>query len=541
MSSKPGYFKPAAGSTFRMPRDYCMCRTDDGKIIKKSRSIVPVYNNSPDIEFTITKAGKRRRIRKGALIGVFVGKCDCPEVHRRRKRKPKGRRAYTTTFSRYREKNTNLEKFGGLPSLSILGQLREYSNNQVVSSKSLKGSADGSIDYMRCWDQLNPGPPYRSGGPFALIKGSIPTAKRYNIKVRTPSISGNFSEYEGMLLSDGGWGGDSISNYLATGVPQITGYDSLAWDKLKPQVSKSNLAQFIYELRDLPRQLKTTADDLLSLWRQLGGHSDLSVVMNPKRIADSFLNHQFGWAPFIGDLSSMYNTWQRSHELISEITRDNGSWKKKKARLASDQRTSLISRTYSPGVIPGGEFFNTMCDTLTVDGIACKGFFDLHEVVETDVWAEGDFKYYRPEFDMNLDYGNSYLGAVQRLMTLYGLRINPTLIYKLTPWTWCVDWFSQFGKFIQRVDDFVVDGIVSRGLYIMSHTTRKVRKTSYVFFKSGQRIYTWERSLEMKIRKVADCPYGFDQTWNGLSLRQAAILGAIGITRSDSGFISRGA
>jgi len=40
---------------------------------------------------------------------------------------------------------------------------------------------------------------------------------------------------------------------------------------------------------------------------------------------------------------------------------------------------------------------------------------------------------------------------------------------------------------------------------------------------------------------VADGPYGFNVPWNTITPRQWAILGAIGISRTSSGFISRGA
>jgi hypothetical protein len=369
-----------------------------------------------------------------------------------------------------------------------------------------------------------------------------------------------------MFCDDGDWMSDSVSNYLSTSAPAIVGFDTLAWDKLKPRVSKSSAAQFFYELRDLPGMLETSASGFSRFWDSLRGgrvstgitihapaalqpgirrHSrdrgeSLRALMDPSDLADHFLNHNFGWVPFLGDLANMYNAYQRSHEFISELVRTNGSWERKRAVLQSDTTQRPIGRRYSLGVEPSGFFIQGMCDTRVVDGIPCKGYFDVTEVVETKVWANGLFKFYRPEYDMNLDYNDSYIGALQRLMTLYGVRISPTLLYKITPWSWTVDWFSGFGKYIERLDDFTVDGIVSKQLCIMAQTRRYVTKTCHVFFQSGDRTFNFRRYFESKVRKVADCPYGFDQTWNNLSLRQWAILGAIGISRTNTGFISRG-
>jgi hypothetical protein len=550
MSDRPGYFKPnnyrgRRPGKFILPRDYCQGLNDAGQVITCPRSITPVIDNTEQSTNTFDDRSSLRDHR--TFLGVFVGACSCGRAPVKKRRKKALKLNYSGAFTRYRYRNENFDKQGSIAPGAKLGVFKTFSNNQVSSTQNVlsTGTTGGSIDSVRCWDQVNPGPPYKVIGPFALIKAEIPSGKGVSGVLRRSRdfAPGNWWQYQGDFVDDGNWTSDSLSNYLPSnaGIPTIVGYDSLAWDKLKPKVSKANAAQFIYELRDLPRQLKTTADDLLSLWRQLGGQSDLSVIMNPSRISDSFLNEEFGWRPFISDLADMYNAWQNSYDYISELTRDNGSWRRKKAVLKSDRSVKLLHREYYPGIQPWGSNIQGLCETKVIDGIPCKGYFDLYETLDERVWAEGDFTYYRPEFDMNTPGAQSYMGAAQRLLTLYGVRINPTLIYKITPWTWTVDWFAGFGKFIQRLDDFVVDGIVSRGLCVMRSVTRSVVKQSHTFFESGQQTIIWERKFQTKARRVASSPYGFDVPWNSLSLRQAAILGAIGISHSNSGFISRGA
>jgi hypothetical protein len=60
-------------------------------------------------------------------------------------------------------------------------------------------------------------------------------------------------------------------------------------------------------------------------------------------------------------------------------------------------------------------------------------------------------------------------------------------------------------------------------------------------FYSGPVTLQFQRVLSTKQRELADSPYGFNVPWKDLSLRQWAILGAIGISRSNAGYISRGA
>jgi hypothetical protein len=374
-----------------------------------------------------------------------------------------------------------------------------------------------------------------------LIKTKVPGANRTGSgnfkKITSP---GNWWEYKGSFVDDGDWFTDVAGNYLTTAIPTVTGYDSLAWDKLKPRVSQANLAQFIYELKDLPGQLETSANAFNNLYRSFGGGYS-TTIMHPKSVADNFLNHEFGWVPFLSDLWNLYDTYNRSNEFISQISRDNGSWVRKRRVLKEETTQRHIGRRYSAGVEPFGFNIQGVCDDMVVDGVTCKAYFDLTEVVTTKVWAVGQFKFYRPEFDSNDPAFGGLLETGQRLMTLYGLRISPSLLYKITPWTWTVDWFTSFGNYVQRLDDFVVDGIVSRGLCIMMSTTRSMTKTCVINFAGGRRTLQFRRSVDMKVRKVADSPYGFDSTWNNLSVRQLAILGSIGITRQNPGFVSRGA
>lgn len=463
---------------------------------------------------------------------------------RRSRKKHHAPKRFYSSFSRYRERNPTFQRFGNLKAGTKVGTRKVFSGNQLSSSQNANTTGDhvGSLSFWRCWDSLNPGPPYKAGGPFGLMKVEVPGAGltpfgSYRSVLFAP---GFWWQYDGQFADDGNWLTDSVGNYLASGVPAVVGYDTLAWDKLKPQVAQAPLGQFLYELKDLPGQLATSANLFWNSWRSFGGGYS-GVVMHPSSVADNFLNHHFGWVPFISDISNMCNVWRDSNNLIESMTRENGKWVRKRRVLKQETVQRHIGRVYAPGVDPWGSHEIGCCTDMVVDGITCKGYFDITEIVETKVWAVGEFTFYRGEFDDNLEGFNSNMAAIQRLLTLYGLRINPTLVWKVTPWTWAVDWFSRAGDFIRRLDDFTTDGIVSRGLYIMSSTKRIVTKTSVINFSSGQRTFTWQRNQTMKVRKVADSPYGFTQSWQNLSAKQWAILGAIGISRSDTGFISRGA
>jgi hypothetical protein len=207
-----------------------------------------------------------------------------------------------------------------------------------------------------------------------------------------------------------------------------------------------------------------------------------------------------------------------------------------------------------------GTLFNTGSGTIPNDGMTDPNSNNLCQVMDTPlgiaqgyrvytartvkkVWAVGSFKYYRPEFDVSAFEGNDFsmLQNAQRLLTLYGLRVNPTLLWKITPWTWLVDWFTGFGKHIQRLDDFVQDGIVARYLYVMDTEEQILTKTSVLNFYSGPLTLNFQRRFTIKQREPADSPYGFNVPWSSITPTQWAILGALGVSRGNAGYIVHGA
>lgn len=538
-----------------MPKtNYEPLLSSDGKLLKDHWPLDEVFVKRLNKWFKRKPWFLKRKYLAWAIAKGLVVPPRLPARKHRAGRRRGHNYRVNSFHTRYRERNPNLEPhfmgnkdLGDLAKNVPIGVIKTYSNGSVSNVEKMwrSGTPAGSLSSERTWDQVNPGPPYRSGGPFASIKMKIPASQVWNVGVvsnvgKVGVDPKNREEYHGSFFDGGNWGSDSVSNYLSSTVPTLLGYDTLAWEKTKPRVTKSSLSQFIYELKDLPRMLETTANLLHNSWRSFGGGYS-SVVMHPVSVADNFINHEFGWAPFLNDMAGFYQLYVNLSRYIAQTVRDNGEWLRRRAVLETTETNQLLLRIYSPNLNPWGFRFDSMCRDTTVDGITCKGFSDLRERLVNRVWAEGSFKYYRPEFDDNLMHFGDQLTNIHRIATLYGLRINPTVVWKLTPWSWAVDWFTSVGKFIEHHDDFITDGIVSRYLYVMRSKERFVTKTTVANFYSGARSMSWQRSFSQKQRKVADSPYGFDLPWNNLSPRQLGILGSIGVTRSATGFLSRGA
>ena len=496
-----------------------------------------------------------------------------------RRGKPVRVNLYIAFFSRYRERDLDAGTYliGRSDRLithnTVMGRAYNLVNGKTVQLpfKIKGGDLLPSLNIEKTWDNINSGPPYRGGGPFRNLVCHLPssgkvgngTFSNLGAPATTPD---NYGVYEGAFADDGEWRAgptyQSIRDRSFSTFSNLSTYHTRAWDMTKPKIPKGNLGQFLYELRDLPKMLETTASafhlrwgDLSSIRRnsarighELDGHGFFLPYMRPKDVADHFVNHEFGLRPFLDDINKLISVWEDQAKHIQDLIRDNGIFVRKRRVL--DESETIESFTWLPqsATIPSSSSLvdangRPMCQILPSPVGNGTGLTVFTQRTRKKVWAVGAFKYYRPEFDMRLFYPQGYnqLLTLRRLMTLYGVRITPTLVYKLTPWTWLIDWFTGFGSYIQRLDDFVVDGIVSKYLYVMNHEETEVTKSCTLNFYSGPITVNFQRRFSLKQREVADTPYGFGVPWKNLTPRQWGVLGALGFLRTPNGFISRGA
>jgi hypothetical protein len=206
---------------------------------------------------------------------------------------------------------------------------------------------------------------------------------------------------------------------------------------------------------------------------------------------------------------------------------------KRKATLMDVNSSSLIGESLTFGCEPQGEDMNQLCEISEKNGSFYFGSFKVYAEVHTKAWAEGSFKYYRPEFDVNLPYYGTVVASLDRFLTASGLRVTPTHIYKAMPWSWLVDWFSNVGRVIERADAIANDGMVAKYLYLMHHREHVIKSVHTLNFASGARTLTFERSIDVKQRKNASSPYGF-VLGGDLSATQWSILAALGLSKSVS-------
>lgn len=395
------------------------------------------------------------------------------------------------------------------------------------------------------WDSTHQGPPYKDGGDFCTIKIGLDanSVKGGGIYREPTSHSGPVSqkiwEYSGGFCRPAlGWESALVPSYMALGTDNpydsgfVTTLDDLgdeAYDRLRPRVEVGGAAVFLAEARDFPKMLRTSAGLFHQSWKLYGGAGNTPYMAGAKGAADQFLNHHFGWAPFLGDLMKFDKIFQASHEYINRIKRMNGLWVRKE-RLLDQTSTHELIRSGLDGGIPWRSEFNSMCNVGTDGGGPWTYRYTQRVRTNTRTWATGSFQYYRPEFDAtDIDNFMSVWNTVYRHLTVYGLRVNPSVIWKITPWSWLIDWFTNIGKIIDRAVSWASDSVVSRWMFLMKQTTSSLEHSVTVNWKSGPRTMSWSNDISTKQRQGASSSYGFSLA-NPLTGRQLAILAAIGLS-----------
>lgn len=368
------------------------------------------------------------------------------------------------------------------------------------------------------WDELHPGPPYLTGGPF----------DNWTLQTDWPNVGGHTSvsywryKYEGgfvnsiqpeVLLSNA-----SLSPSEDASWGDVTSLGATGWSRFRPGRPRASLGQFLGEIRDIPRTLKTTAKGFADLWKSMGGRKG-SMGNSSKKLSDHWLNTQFGWLPFLNDLNDFYTTAIKLEERLDQMRRENGRWVKRGGTIRSDTETEE----------DGGEgvylypALNTLLYRSSADGP--YGTWQTVKTTSQVAWFEGKMRFYIPAFT-----GNSISDKARQMAHIYGLTPGPSLVWELTPWSWLIDWVSNIGDCISNIDASLNQGAAAKYAYVMGTTQERVDVTASIFLKSGPVTLSNYASATRKTRRAAS-PFGFGLDISDLTGIQWSILGALGLSR----------
>lgn len=388
--------------------------------------------------------------------------------------------------------------------------------NGAVSSFTSQGTSTFVALDRLLSSTNNLGPPLHSG-IFNCSKANVRTFPMgfrenflYNSALKWWMLAeGNFIPNIGQSLSGPYLGLDS--DFWRT---QAKGTEG--WNKFRPGTgykgedgkyhSNPNMGVFLGELKDIPR-----IPSLLRNYKQRTRHLH-------REAGSDYLNHVFGWEPFVRDLLSFVEGTHNMAKALQQLRRDNDRGVRRKGKISEQESviTTVTNGSGFPPVLP------------SINALHFVGSW-RKTVVQTNYERYGfaaRFRYHIPD-----------LGTPQweerAIRRFYGSDWppSPELVYNLIPWTWLIDWFTNVGATIANFSPQLAENLVADYATVTEYR-RRVTDTSVEFnTNSGPKFCSVSIEQESKYRIIAS-PYGFGLTWDTFSPKQLAILAALGLSRS---------
>lgn len=315
-------------------------------------------------------------------------------------------------------------------------------------------------------------------------------------------------------------------------------YGASAYRQYKPKIHGVDLPVGLVETyKDGADMLRTSAKGFHDIWKSLGGHP---TQFGPKKAADHFLNHQFGWVPFVNDVLSTRKAYNNQDRALKQLARDNGKWVKRGGdvvRVEEDLDSFTDHWVHGPYVFPplDGHLYRLIWNP--VSGINQFGLTTFSTQVVRHIWFKGSFQYYIPSLRNEAWWRDSknksqYLHTMN-VLRYYGVRISPTILWKITPWSWLVDWFTNTGHVIDNLSDGIQDNLIARYAYLMSHDITRAVNDSKIYLRDQTVHCIWYQEIDSKRRDEVD-RFGLGSSNSELSVKQIAILAALGLSRGGN-------
>jgi len=232
-------------------------------------------------------------------------------------------------------------------------------------------------------------------------------------------------------------------------------------------------------------------------------------VLTAKNAGDNYLSVEFGWLPLVRGIRDFAHTVANSDDIV---------------RKYQEGANQVIQRSYEWPLLDESYAEPMSFGSLHQNGGSwTRG--GRHQRRFQRKWFEVEYQYYLPTGGSTNDKFRRY-GSYAR--KLYGLDLSPEVLWNLSPWSWAADWFGNVGDVMHNVSAIGTDGLVLKNGYMMCHTGKIT--TDHGYHAGTGAVGSRTNVVETKQRRPAT-PYGFGLSYDGLSIKQKAILAALGASR----------
>lgn len=232
-------------------------------------------------------------------------------------------------------------------------------------------------------------------------------------------------------------------------LPAIDSYPvsiTKALSRANPSKSFLDIPVFVYELKDIPKLIKSTGEILLDK-KTPELVSNILELTKGERPAEIYLNWEFGWKPLISDLLKLVEFQDKLERRVKDLKKLRSGLLTRSVTLSDDSVAAnaavAVNSSWSMGV---------------------QG--RLHSVTRRKRWAT---VHWRPDPALEaLPHDEESMINLAR-DTILGLRHTPKSLWEAMPWSWFVDYFTNVGDYIQANNNTV--GAYADDLCIMTKTT----------------------------------------------------------------------
>jgi hypothetical protein len=307
--------------------------------------------------------------------------------------------------------------------------------------------------------------------------------------------------------------GNWMSGLGPESMPALQGFAQRALADARPTLAEFSLSNFLGEIREgLPKAISSAG-----FFQERGRYF--------KGIGKDYLNAQFGWVPFLSDLQKLAYALFRAQSKLNAITGTPVRRHLKGPKVTDTRQHTGVQ--FNLGVTSGSAdgLVLPISGETSYPYVIGVGNGTVIETIDSTLNFSGSFVTLLPEsFD-----DSAYL---DRFWQLVDLRVTPSVLWNLSPWTWLVDWFLD----IQGVIDANLQVGDENLLIHYAYASQKITYRSLGWVTDPFFGYTGDKLACViegtHYRRVRANPYGFTVgTFGGLSTSQLAILGALGLSR----------
>jgi len=395
-----------------------------------------------------------------------------------------------------------------------------------------------------CTDEVHPGPPYLTGGNLSISK------RKFSLG-RTTSFSAH-----DLTTFNSNWDGHlCVLAYIPSPEPiqlSLAGWGAKGWNRAFPLHPIYQLGVSLLELKDLPHMVFQTWSFFGRLFSAVkaGGFNTIGAFFgsfkNLREIPNDYLNLQFGWAPFLQDLAYILSMQDKLRQKLAWLKKKNG----KAIRRNFEMDAGGFSEGISRNIVPLTSLSPVLPTMLYSGSVVTSVPLPVQKSYNRRIWFSSKWRFYIPELA-----GLPRDSIVPLKWALTGIDLDSTILYKVFPWSWLLDWFVSVGAVVQNINLRAKYHVVAEYAYVMCRENFTYRAPGYadvntgVFQYLGGGIFGWtgvprrvsgvtDTVYEFRQREEAN-PYGFGITFASLSAYQWSILVALGLSGGGKRFATR--